>query len=121
MTTATLAQLQIPIACDMTAIAADQREAHVARAKRLLDSEFEERYELPDGYAWRFSADRYDEVCTFVGNERRCCPFLTFTLEVASGAGPIWLRITGSAEGKAALMAGIDELPKVGLEHRAER
>jgi hypothetical protein len=120
MTTATLAQPQIPIACDMTAIAADQREAHAARAKRLLGSEFEERHELPDGYAWRFSADRYDEVCKFVGNERRCCPFLTFTLETTPGHGPIWLRITSSAEGKAALLAGIDDLPKVGLEHQAE-
>ena len=101
---------EIPITCDMKAIDADQREAHVARAKRLLDSEFQERHEFPDGYAWRFTADKYAEVCKFVDNERRCCQFLAFSLETTPGHGPIWLRITGSAEGKAALMAGIDDL-----------
>jgi hypothetical protein len=115
-TTSPSAQPELPIACDMMAIAADQREGHIALATRLLEAEFQERYELPDGYAWRFPADTYEEVCKFVDNARRCCPFLAFTIETTAGRGPIWLRITGSVEGKAALMAGIDDLPKVGLD-----
>ena len=83
------------LACDLTAIASDEREAHQARASRLMFTSSQEHYALPDGYAWRFTADDYDELCRFVANERRCCPFFTFTLEVAPYNGPIWLRITG--------------------------
>ena len=105
----------IPIVCDLTAIPADQREAHIARSKRLLDVEFEERHELPDGYAWRFSADQYTELCAFIDNERRCCAFLAFTLEVAPQRGPLWLRITTSAAGRAALLEGVDQLPRIAV------
>src|SRR5262245_20885819 len=83
------------LACDLTAIASDEREAHSARASRLMFTAAQEHHALPDGYAWRFTADDYDELYQFVGNERRCCPFFSFTLEVTPYSGPIWLRITG--------------------------
>jgi hypothetical protein len=86
---------EVGLACDLTAIAADEREAHVARASQLMFTAFQERHTLPDGYAWRFTADEYDELCQFIANERRCCPFFTFMLEVTPHRGPIWLRITG--------------------------
>ena len=41
----------------------------------------------------------------FVANERRCCPFLTFTLELAPDGGPLWLRLTGPAGTRAFLEA----------------
>jgi hypothetical protein len=83
------------VACVISAIAPDEREAHLARASRLMFTAFQERHALPDGFAWRFTADDYDELCRFVANERRCCPFFTFTLEMTPHSGPIWLRITG--------------------------
>ena len=119
MATTTPAQQAIPIACDMMTIAADQREEHIARATRLLGAEFQERYELPDGYTWRFTADQYVELCKYIDNERRCCAFLAFTLELTPGHGPIWLRITASAEGKLALLAGIDDLSTIDLQGQA--
>lgn len=85
----------LPIACDLTAIPADEREAHIARAARLVFQTYEEQQELADGIAWRFSADQYEEVAAYVANERRCCPFFTFTLEVHPAGGPVWLRLTG--------------------------
>jgi len=91
------------IACDLGAIAAGEREAHQARAARLLFESYQERQELPDGYAWRFDAELYEEVAAYVANERRCCSFFTFALEVAPGGGPVWLRVTGDAAVKAYL------------------
>src|SRR5262245_30323740 len=85
------------LACDLTAIASDEREAHSARASRLMFTAAQEHHALPDGYAWRFTADDYDELCRFVANERRCCPFVRVPREGAPYSGPVWRRITVDA------------------------
>ena len=95
--------LYVPIACDLDAIPDGDRAAHIDRAGALLFAAYEERRELVDGYAWRFGAHQFDEVAAYVANERRCCPFFTFTLEVTPAGGPLWLRVTGTAEAKAYL------------------
>ena len=57
----------------------------------------EETEELPHGYALRFATeeDRLPSLAEFIAGERRCCPFLSFALEVEAGGGPTWLRLTG--------------------------
>ncbi len=85
------------LACDLNAIAAEQRPSHAVRAQRVLHEAVKEVLELPDGYALRFTADDYAVLAEFIANERLCCPFFTFGLEVAPGRGPIWLRLTGHA------------------------
>lgn len=92
----TQAQQPIPIACDLTAIPAAQRADHVASAERLLADGAAEVRELADGYAFRYGAEQFEQVTQFIAAERLCCPFFTFTLEVAPARGPIWLRITGA-------------------------
>ena len=86
-----------PIACDPTAIDAEVRSAHLSAAEQLLRHDAAEMRELPDGYAFRYAADQYAQVAQFIANERLCCPFFTFTLEVTPAQGPLWLRITGRA------------------------
>lgn len=87
-----------PFACDMTAIPQGKRGAHHALIRRLMNEAVGEIRELPDGLAFQFPSEEYDAVTEFVGRERLCCPFLTFTLEVALDQGPLTLRLTG-AEG----------------------
>lgn len=82
------------IACDLTAIASDQRAAHEALAERLFKTA-QQVNELPNGYAFRFTADDYLAIVSFVTHERLCCPFFTFEVEVDAERGPIWLRLTG--------------------------
>jgi hypothetical protein len=41
----------------------------------------------------------------FVADERRCCPFITFTITVAADGGPVWLHLTGDAEIKDVIRA----------------
>jgi hypothetical protein len=89
-----------PLACDLTAINAAERPIHAARAERLLSTAFQERQALADGYALRYTADEYAELVAFIANERLCCPFFRFTLEVSPAQGPIWLRITGGEGAK---------------------
>src|SRR5262245_17195197 len=101
MSTTTDLQHEIPIACDLTAIPAGEREAHETLAKQLFFEAVRERHELANGYAFEFRADEYRQLTDFIANERLCCPFFQFTLEVAPARGPIWLRITGGEGVKA--------------------
>jgi hypothetical protein len=87
----------LPIACDLTAMEAEARSTHVESAKQLLQAGAQEVLELPDGFAFRYPAAQYAQVTQFIANERLCCPFFTFVLEVTPANGPIWLRITGRA------------------------
>jgi hypothetical protein len=80
----------------MTAIPAEKRGAHHALIRRLMSEAVEEISELPDGLAFRFPAEEYDAVTEFVGRERLCCPFLTFTLEVSPERGPLRPWLTGA-------------------------
>lgn len=85
---------QSPLACDMTAIPAEQRAGHLAKSRELF-SQIEETRELPDGYEFRFPGDVVTRLADFVSLEKLCCPFLRFGIEVEIENGPVWLRLTG--------------------------
>ena len=85
----------VALACVLSAISAEPVEDHVARAAYLFLQAAQEQRELEDGVALRFSPDELLNVAAFVENERRCCSFYTFTIEVTPGHGPLWLRLTG--------------------------
>jgi hypothetical protein len=106
----------IPVMCDLGAIPAGELAAHQRLIERVWHDPTVEREELPDGFALRFSADRYHELVSFIANERLCCPAFRFTLEVAPGQGPIWLRISGGPGVKEALATG--DIPQAGGQGR---
>lgn len=85
-----------PLACDLTAIPADVREEHVLSAPQLF-SLAQEVLELPDGFAIRFLNEpgHFMAIARFIENERLCCPFFRFELEIKPNGGPLWLRLTG--------------------------
>jgi hypothetical protein len=91
----TNSELEIPLACDLGALAVECRAEHIASARHLLANVATERQELPDGYRFRFLAEEYARIVEFIGNERLCCPFFRFMLEVTPAQGPLWLHITG--------------------------
>lgn len=91
------------VSCDLTAIAPGEREAHEALARQLFATDAQEKRELPEGYLLRFDGGRFDDIVRFVANERRCCPFWSFGIEVTPEKGPVWLRITGPAGAKEIL------------------
>lgn len=101
--------MPIPLACDMSAIAADERPAHHALVQRLMSSATVVR-DLPDGLAFEWPATAYDDVTRFLGYERRCCPFLTISLTASPGGGPLDVRLTGP-EGTPAFLRAELRLP----------
>lgn len=85
-----------PLACDLTAIPSDVREEHVITAPQLF-ALAQEVQELPKGYAIRFANEpgKFMAIAKFIENERLCCPFFNFGLEIEPNSGPLWLRLTG--------------------------
>ena len=86
--------------CDMAALSLEQRKAHVEVITRLFGSLVQETQDLPDGYAYRFDGEQYALLAEFIMNERRCCPFLSFQLDVTPFAGSVWLRLTADGDVK---------------------
>jgi hypothetical protein len=92
-----------PIACDLGAIDPASRAAHRPLVRRLLGETRREVLELPDGLAFRFGEEDYEALVSLIGEERRCCPFFRFILDIAPGRGPVWLRVTGPPGAKSIL------------------
>lgn len=94
------------IACNLGAIAPDNLAPHIATGTDLLASSQEVRA-LPNGYAFRLPTETASlhQSAAFIANERLCCPFFQFVLEVEPHQGAIWLRLTGPEGAKALLEA----------------
>lgn len=98
----------VPLACVPAAIPAAERSPHFALARKLFIELAKERRELPSGYAFRFEASELEALSRFIANERKCCPFMTFELDVAPASGPLWLRMTGPEGTRAVLDAELN-------------
>ena len=106
---------QLPIACDLGAIDPDRRPAHLVRIERLLRELPVAVETLPDGLAFRFDPEHYTMIAELVGQERLCCPFFRFVLDVAPERGPVWLSVTGPTDARAILgaLTGTPGTPKL--------
>lgn len=84
------------LACDLTAIPSDVREEHVLTAPQLFAAA-QEVQDLPNGFAIRFANEpgRIMAIAKFIENERLCCSFFHFGLDIEPNNGPIWLKLTG--------------------------
>jgi len=98
------------LACDLTAIPESVREEHITSAPQLFQTAQEVR-ELSNGYAIRFLNDsgKFLTVAKYIENERLCCPFFDFGLDVESNGGALWLRLTGGEGVKELLYATLLE------------
>jgi hypothetical protein len=88
---------ELPIVCDPSGITDVEKEFWLKDIIPRLYKAVQEIQELPDGYAWKLPSD--PEILRLVAEdlnmERRCCPFVTYTLEIEPNWGPFWLRMTG--------------------------
>lgn len=85
---------QVAFACDLSALTPAERARHQQRLAELFGGLVRERRELPAGFAYRFDSEQLVALAQFIAAERRCCPFLTFRLEVAPAQGSLWLEMT---------------------------
>ncbi len=96
-----LASAEIPIACNLKALTAEERKAHKGRSERLFG--VAKAAPIESGYAISFPATLWNEAAAWVDLERKCCPFLRFQLESAPEGGDVVLRLTGRTGVKAFL------------------
>jgi len=84
----------LPIACELTSAELQQRRETVLEEMRRAVTRVEA---IRQGFAYYFSSDgdRLRELANLIDLERRCCPFLRFTLTVEAGGGQLILEITG--------------------------
>jgi hypothetical protein len=89
---------EIAITCNLNAIPAAQREHHGTLALSLFAA-VQEMKSLPSGYTFRLPAtsEMILKAAEYIANERLCCPFFNFNLEIAAGGNSIWLALTGGA------------------------
>ena len=96
----------VVIACDLTAIPADQRAGHESLAASVLAA-VKELQALPNGYAFRLPTDSpmLLKAAEFIAYERLCCPFFAFHIEVEPHGGAIWVGLSGVEGVKAFVIA----------------
>ena len=88
--------IEAPIACDLTAIDAVQRDQHLQTAAHVFRLAVEVT-ELSNGYALRLpnETETFLRAASFIAHERLCCPFFGFALEIEPEGGALWLKLTG--------------------------
>lgn len=91
---------ETPYACNMRAFSKAERQRH-RELTGALWAKVGEKRELADGYALRLPHDRLVPAAQWAELERKCCPFLTFTIESERDDGAVWLRITAAPDAKA--------------------
>ena len=114
-----MTEKESPFACDMSAIAADQRDAHLATINKLFRA-IESVRELPNGYTFRLTnkADVLLTAVEFIALERLCCPFFGFGLDIEREGGAVWLSLTGREGVKPFIMAEIGDYLPVNIQHQ---
>ncbi|MCD9025078.1 hypothetical protein [Cohnella silvisoli] len=101
---------EIPIACCHTVFTKDERSVY-----KDIWSELEKRRlavtEVQAGFEYQFPGDleTLRLVNEWVSMERKCCPFLTFTVIASSEDEPVFLQLTGNEEAKAFLRSEIND------------
>lgn len=107
---------RVPIACDLRVFTSDELRAHLTRAIDVVFRRARMTTEMQDGFLLEYEGDEslFLELARFVHAEHRCCPWVSFSLEMepfdAGTAGPIRLRYIGGIEGKAVLVEAFRQL-----------
>ena len=93
------------LACGKDALTAREQ----GRRETLVEDLFPRAQivEQPDGYQLTWSGDpkTYNELVEFIGLERRCCPFLDFSLRVQGPDAPAVLTLQADDDTKAFIKA----------------
>ena len=88
----------IPIVCNMNVFTPHEREKHMRTTTQLFQT-VQNIQQAENGYEFIFpnsnNTENFTQFAEFIYNERRCCPFLEFTLKIAPTDRPISLLLTG--------------------------
>ncbi|HVF25699.1 MAG TPA: hypothetical protein VNA23_07410 [Anaerolineales bacterium] len=97
-----------PLVCNMDVFTPTERENHIQTTTQLFQR-IQTILESENGFEFMFpnfdAAENMTQLAEFIFNERRCCPFLEFTLRIAPNDMPISLLLTGPEGTKEFLRA----------------
>jgi hypothetical protein len=85
-----------PLVCNMDVFTPPQRQAHIQTTTELIQAVQSVRG-VENGYEFTFPNETVfiSKIAEFISNERLCCPFLNFTLNIVSNREPVSLSLTG--------------------------
>jgi len=91
-----VANAPIPVACRLGAFSPDEHARHSELMEQLAPIMKSPR-ELENGYAFPFESapEQFVAVAEWITLERKCCPFLEFTLHWRPETNTPELRLTG--------------------------
>jgi hypothetical protein len=98
-----------PLVCNMDVFTSAQREAHIQSTTELIQA-LQSVQEVKNGYEFTFpnETEFISKIAEFISNERLCCPFLKFTLNILSNREPLSLSLTGPIGTQEFLRAEFD-------------
>lgn len=109
------APLSPPLACDLSALSAEERERH-AQLWTHIRTLAPEPASTPYGIAFSFepSTSLATELAELAALERRCCPFLRISVRFEPAGGPLSFELGGDEHVRSFLAAGFgaDGVPK---------
>src|SRR6266545_1967320 len=99
----------VSLACNMDVFTPAQRESHIRTTTELIQV-VRSVQEVENGYKFVFpnETELILKIAEFISNERLCCPFLRFSLNVVSSSDPISLSLTGPLGTQEFLIAEFD-------------
>lgn len=92
--------------CDISALTTEERNRY-QEFEQVFSDKIKGISEVPDGYALKFpmSPENFILIAEFVTYEQRCCPFLSFSLNINSGEELGELAITGPEDAQQFIQA----------------
>ena len=84
------------LVCNMGVFTPSQRQAHIQTITELMQG-VQSVQKVKNGYEFTFpnETELISKIAEFISNERLCCPFLKFSVNVLSNSQPISLLLTG--------------------------
>jgi len=97
------------LVCNMGVFTPTQRENHIQVMRQLIEA-VQSVQEVEHGYEFLFpnETEFISTIAEFISNERICCPFLQFTLNVDSNSKRVSLSLTGPVGTREFLHAEFD-------------
>src|SRR5215207_4771376 len=97
------------LVCNMGVFSPNQRESHTRTTTDLIQAVQSVRG-VENGYELTFPNETkfISKIAEFISNERLCCPFLKFTLNIISDHEPLSLALTGPIGTQEFLRAEFD-------------
>ena len=83
-----------PLVCNMGVFTPAQQESHIQTTTELIQA-VQHVQEVENEFAFPNETEFISRIAEFISNERLCCPFLKFTLNIISNSEPVSLALTG--------------------------